>query len=208
MPRKISSNDLIALTGTSRFPHLVDVRRHSAFKSAGQRIAGAVWRDHMKTSEWYSEFADGRQIVVYCSHGHNVSEIAAAKLAGLGANVAMLEGGIEAYGKAGGVMVTRDGPGVDITARAKRLGNQGETQDRPYRVPMADPAVHRSAGDLSLCRCRMGQGRSRRNRRDPLRHKGCPLFASRRRLHFRHADCRIRPDGPVSRPPCPHRSRR
>ncbi len=116
MPRRISSIDLIALIGTSRFPHLIDVRRHSAFKSAGQRIAGAVWRDHMEASKWYSEFADGQRIVVYCSHGHNVSEIAAAKLAGLGANVAMLEGGIGAYEAAGGVMVTRDGPGVDIAA--------------------------------------------------------------------------------------------
>ena len=116
MPRKISSQDLIALTGTGRFPHLIDVRRHSAFKSAGQRIAGAVWRDHMKTSEWFSEFADGRKIVVYCTHGHNVSEIAAARLATLGANVAMLEGGIEAYEKAGGIMVANDAPGVDVTA--------------------------------------------------------------------------------------------
>ena len=39
-----------------------------------------------------------------------------AKLAGLGANVAMLEGGIEAYEQAGGLMVTRDGPGVDVAA--------------------------------------------------------------------------------------------
>ena len=114
MPRKISSLDLIALTSTGRFPHLIDVRRHSAFKSAGQRIAGAVWRNHMKTSEWYSEFADGHQIVVYCTHGHNVSEIAAAKLAGLGANVAMLEGGIEGYGKAGGILVVNDVAGVVI----------------------------------------------------------------------------------------------
>ena len=112
MPRKISSLDLIALSGTGRFPHLIDVRRHSAFKSAGQRIAGAVWRNHMKTSEWYSEFADGRQIVVYCTHGHNVSEIAAAKLAGLGANVAILEGGIEAHEKAGGILVANEVAGV------------------------------------------------------------------------------------------------
>jgi rhodanese-related sulfurtransferase len=116
MPRKIANKELIALTGTGRFPHLVDVRRHASFASAGQRIAGAVWRDHMKAAEWYPEFADGRQIVVYCTHGHNVSEIAAAKLTGLGANVAILEGGIKAYGKSGGILVTREGPDVDVAA--------------------------------------------------------------------------------------------
>ena len=116
MPRRISPLDLVALTGTDRFPHLIDVRRESVFRSSGRRIAGAVWRDHLKTAEWLPEFADGKQIVVYCSHGHNVSELAVARLAAAGAYVASLEGGMDAYEKADGAMVTRNGPGVDVAA--------------------------------------------------------------------------------------------
>ena len=79
MPHRISAQHLISLTGSGRFPHVIDVRRHDVFASAGKRVAGAVWRDHMKTSEWAPELSDGRQVVVYCAHGHNVSEIAAAR---------------------------------------------------------------------------------------------------------------------------------
>lgn len=114
MPRRISAQDLIALTGTDRFPHVVDVRREAIFRQAPTRIAAAVWRDHMKTAEWWPEFRDGKQIVVYCAHGHNVSEIAAAGLALAGADVAMLDGGIDAYEEAGGVLVARAGTGVDV----------------------------------------------------------------------------------------------
>ncbi|MBA3448378.1 MAG: chromate resistance protein [Pseudaminobacter sp.] len=116
MPRKISARELADLTGTSRSPHLIDVRRESVFLNSGKRIAGAVWRDHMNTAEWLPEFADGRQIVVYCAHGHNVSELAAARLVAAGADVAVLEGGIDAYEKIGGVMVTGAGPGMNVAA--------------------------------------------------------------------------------------------
>ncbi|SFU19973.1 chromate resistance protein ChrB domain-containing protein [Mesorhizobium sp. YR577] len=116
MPRRISAQDLIALIGTDRFPHVVDVRRESVFKESPTRIAAAVWRDHMKIAEWSPEFHDGKQIVVYCTHGHNVSEIAAAGLARAGADVAILDGGIDAYEEAGGVLVARAGTGIDVAA--------------------------------------------------------------------------------------------
>lgn len=114
MPLRISAQELIALIGTHRVPQIVDVRRHSVFKSSGKRIAGAVWRDHMKTSDWLPELATGNQIVVYCSQGHNVSEIAAARLAHAGADVGLLAGGIEAFEQAGGLTVSEGAPGVDV----------------------------------------------------------------------------------------------
>ena len=117
MPQRISSQELIMLTGTERYPRVVDVRRHSVFKSSGKRIAGAVWRDHLKSADWRSEFAVDRRIVVYCTHGHNVSELAVAHLAAAGANAFVLEGGIDAYEKAGGVLIAGSGPGVDVASR-------------------------------------------------------------------------------------------
>ena len=55
MPRKISPQELIASIGTERFPVVVDVRRESVFRNSERRIAGSVWRDHLKTAEWLPE---------------------------------------------------------------------------------------------------------------------------------------------------------
>ena len=54
--------------------------------------------------------------MIYCAHGHNVSELAVARLAAAGADAAVLEGGIEAYEQAGGVLVKSSAPGVDVAA--------------------------------------------------------------------------------------------
>ena len=117
MPRKISPQELLASIGTERFPVVVDVRRESVFRNSGRRIAGSVWRDHMKTAEWLPEMPAGRRIVVYCAHGHNVSELAVARLTAAGADAAVLEGGIDAYEQAGGVLVNSSAPGVDVAAQ-------------------------------------------------------------------------------------------
>ncbi|GIL02348.1 MAG: sulfurtransferase [Alphaproteobacteria bacterium] len=108
----------MTLIGSRDGPLVVDVRRHEVFAAAPQRIAGAIWRDHMHAAEWYAELGAGREIVVYCAHGHNVSEIAATRLAACGARARVLDGGIEAYQQAGGLLVARERPGVDVAAGA------------------------------------------------------------------------------------------
>lgn len=113
MPRRLLPQQLIPLVGTSRCPLFVDVRRAAAFSSSPVRIAGAIWCDHMKAAEWLPMLPDRRQVVVYCTHGHNVSEIAAASLAAAGTDVAILDGGIEAWVAAGGITVTRKGAGLE-----------------------------------------------------------------------------------------------
>ena len=96
MPRYVSPGSLAEHIGTRTCPHVVDVRREGDFLSAETRIPASRWRDHMETAEWAAEVADRRPVVVYCTHGHNVSEIAAAGLAAQGLDVSILEGGIEA----------------------------------------------------------------------------------------------------------------
>lgn len=113
MPRRLLPQQLIPLVGTDRCPLLIDVRRAVAFASSPVRIAGSVWRDHMKTTEWFPALPDRRPVVVYCSHGHNVSEIAAMRLAASGVDVAMLDGGIEAWMANGGITVNREGVGLE-----------------------------------------------------------------------------------------------
>lgn len=105
MPRRISSRELTALIGTDRCPHIVDVRRKAVFEASAHRIAGAAWRDHMRVQDWLPQLDAGRPVVVYCVHGHNVSEIAAARLAAEGLDVAILDGGMEAFAEAGGPLV-------------------------------------------------------------------------------------------------------
>lgn len=100
---RISSVELNAVVGTAGCPLLVDVRRKAAFAAELTRIAGAVWHDHMNVDQLPLD----REIIVYCVHGHNVSEIAAAKLRHAGAKARMLEGGIEEFAAAGGLLVKK-----------------------------------------------------------------------------------------------------
>nr|WP_157017033.1 chromate resistance protein ChrB domain-containing protein [Mesorhizobium xinjiangense] len=113
MPRRISSHDLVALTGGGHWPLVVDVRREPAYRESGQRIAGSIRRDHMRVAEWLPDLPAGRPIVVYCVHGENVSEIAAAELAARGVDVALIDGGMDAYVAADGVTIAIDIQGVD-----------------------------------------------------------------------------------------------
>ena len=95
-------------------PHLVDVRREETARESGLRIAGSIWRHHMRTSDWVNDVADGRPIVVYCAHGHNVSEIAAAELHALGVDAAILQGGLDGWREVSGPCMRIEAPGVDL----------------------------------------------------------------------------------------------
>lgn len=113
MPRKILPQDLVHAVGAGQCPLIVDVRRAKAFAAAPVRIAGALWRDHMKSDEWLPRLPPHRMIVVYCTHGHNVSEIAAARLAAACADVLMLENGLDGWLAAGGITVSNAVEGID-----------------------------------------------------------------------------------------------
>jgi rhodanese-related sulfurtransferase len=117
MPRRITPQELICLIGADSCPHFVDVRRRPVFQAAPRRIAGAIWRDHMNTDDWLPGLSGDRPIVAYCIHGHNVSEITAARLAAAGADAAILEGGIEAFEEAGGPTVANRVPGFDVSGQ-------------------------------------------------------------------------------------------
>lgn len=136
MPRTISPEQLIPLIGTEACPTIVDVRRAETFRSAPTRIAASVWRDHRKTNEWHTSIPAGKGLVVYCTHGHNVSALATACLAEAGADVALLEGGIEAFAGAGGILVKTDSPGVDATSVG---GSVWVTRERPKIDRIACP---------------------------------------------------------------------
>jgi rhodanese-related sulfurtransferase len=112
MPRSISPEELMPLIGAADRPPIIDVRREAAFRADPRRIAGALWRDHAAAAEWGRQVDRGCGIVVYCSHGHNVSAMAAASLREAGIEAIVLEGGIAAFADAGGLLVCREAPGV------------------------------------------------------------------------------------------------
>ena len=55
-------------------PLVVDVRKAPAFLAASDVIRGALRRDPEHVEAWRHSLPAGRDIVVYCVHGHEVSQ--------------------------------------------------------------------------------------------------------------------------------------
>lgn len=89
---------------------LIDVRRAPAFAQAARMLPGAVWRDPAELAQWAGEFDAAREIVVYCVHGHEVSQQVAAQLCARGLNARYLRGGFEAWQDAGLPLVGKPEP--------------------------------------------------------------------------------------------------
>ena len=123
----ISASDLYRWLGTAAAPLLIDVRRGPAFEADEWIIAGAVRRPPEEIERWGREIAPGSPVVVYCAHGHEVSQGAAAILREIGAAARYLEGGIAAWAEANlprrhklaqspASWVTRERPKIDRIA--------------------------------------------------------------------------------------------
>jgi rhodanese-related sulfurtransferase len=100
MPELISIQEL----STSHNITIVDVRKASARGRSGLTMPGAVWRAPFLAENWWQEF-DGRKVVVFCVHGHEVSKAVAGFLNDQGIDARFLEGGFEAYREAGGAIL-------------------------------------------------------------------------------------------------------
>ena len=111
MQLNLNPEDLIPVIGTPACPRIVDVRRAETFAAATEAIPAARWHDHRDAEAWSQAPGVGEEIVVYCVHGHQVSQSAAALLRSQGVSVRCLAGGIEAYREAGGTLV-RTSPGL------------------------------------------------------------------------------------------------
>lgn len=76
---------------------LLDVRRRSAFEADPRVIPSATWRDPEAVDLWARDLPREVPVVVYCVHGHEVSQGVVDRLQGLGLDAALVEGGIEAW---------------------------------------------------------------------------------------------------------------
>ncbi len=103
----ISAEELSPRIGTPQAPLLFDVCRAEAFAESERVIAGTRWRNHMLADEWGRALDPAAEVVVCCVHGHNVSQIAAAKLRSLGLRARFLAGGTQGFLSKGGPSVLR-----------------------------------------------------------------------------------------------------
>jgi len=124
----ISASDLRQQLSGDAPPIVIDVRRQPAFMASGEMVSGALRRDPEKVGTWAKTLPAASSVVVYCVHGHEVSQKAARALKELGLYASYLEGGIEEGWKALGApldrkpanastrWVTRERPKIDRIA--------------------------------------------------------------------------------------------
>ena len=96
----ISSDKLVRLVGTPACPVIVDVRTDEDFAALPVRIPGAARRRFESVEGWAPEFS-GQTVVVACARGGGISAGVAAWLRDAGARAETLEGGVEAWVRAG-----------------------------------------------------------------------------------------------------------
>jgi len=119
MDASISPDALQKALRSSQPPLVLDVRKPPAFLAARDMIRGALRRDPGAVDTWRSALPRGEDVVVYCVHGHEVSQGVAKAL-----GARYLEGGIEHWAgeretKPAGAptrWVTRERPKVDRIA--------------------------------------------------------------------------------------------
>lgn len=80
---------------------LIDVRRSGKRKAEGDEIAGGSWLDPAAWLDWKDQVNRERPAVIYCAHGHELSQGLSAALRAMGIDARHLAGGIEAWRKAG-----------------------------------------------------------------------------------------------------------
>ena len=82
---------------------LLDVRRDIKRAAEADELSGTIWRNPAQWLDWKDQIPAGAPVIVYCAFGHELSQAMAACLRALDHDARHLEGGIEAWRKAGHV---------------------------------------------------------------------------------------------------------
>jgi len=109
---------------TSTAPIVIDVRKLPAFDQSGRIIPTACWQDYLQTGIWGQGLSEDTEIVLYCVHGHQVSQTAAALLQSTGKKARYLRGGFAAW-------QTMNGSTVAAQAARKHQLAAWLTHERP-----------------------------------------------------------------------------
>ena len=91
----ISAAELKRQIAGAHAPIVIDVRRGPAFLASREMVGGALRRDPEQVATGAKSLPAASSVVVYCVHGHEVSQRAAAALVEAGIKGSFLEGGLE-----------------------------------------------------------------------------------------------------------------
>jgi len=147
--KAISAAELRAGLNGANPPILVDVRREERWREAPELIRGALRRDPARAAEWAGTLPENASVVVYCVHGHEVSQNTAKTLNDKGISATYLEGGIEGWKKQTGETaakptgastrwVTRERPKIDRIACPWLVRRFVDPQAEFLYVPQGD----------------------------------------------------------------------
>lgn len=100
---EISVQQLVRLVGTSSAPMIVDVRTKAEFEADPRLLPGALRRDPHSVETWVGDFA-GKDAVVVGSESGPAAQAVAAWLRHFSCRAETLEGGFEAWRKAGALL--------------------------------------------------------------------------------------------------------
>ena len=97
MKDAVSPAELEGLLNQGADIKVLDVRRRQHRVDVEHPIPGAEWQDPEQIADWSKELGEHGEVIVYCVHGHNVSQGARDFLRGQGLRARIVEGGIEAW---------------------------------------------------------------------------------------------------------------
>ena len=97
----ISAPELAAQLLSDSAPLVIDVRKNPAYLASEYTLPSAIRGDPLKITEWATEIPKTGSVVVYCVHGHEVSQEAMATLRQRGIKANYLQDGIENWRSAG-----------------------------------------------------------------------------------------------------------
>jgi Fe-Mn family superoxide dismutase len=101
----ISVADLKSLMKTNSQIQIIAVRVTKDFDRT-QMIPGAEWRDPTQVTQWAGSLDKTKPVVIYCVHGHKVSQQVVDHLRQSGFTALRLTGGIEAWKEQKGATAT------------------------------------------------------------------------------------------------------
>ena len=124
MDASISADKLRQSLRSTEPPLVIDVRRNERFRESPYLMHGALRRDPAAVEQWKTKLPRAANVVVYCVHGHEVSQNAAKAL-----GAKYLEGGIEHWREAGG----------ELMAKPQNAATRWVTRERPKIDRIACP---------------------------------------------------------------------
>ncbi len=80
---------------------IYDVRKKPAFDQDPATLPAAQWQIHSDVKHWAANLPRNHRIVVYCVHGHEVSQNTAKALCDMGFDACYLRDGIVGWKQAG-----------------------------------------------------------------------------------------------------------